>query len=88
MERFTRTTTVLNLLLVALGILAAYVRPPSALAVIAIICASLISVILYAGAGQVMDNTKKIEELSKTLNLEKRFNSIELQLAEQRGKLK
>ncbi|MEK6948516.1 MAG: hypothetical protein AABX19_04730 [Nanoarchaeota archaeon] len=84
---FNRTTTIVSLILTLIAAAGIIITPDNLYIIIISIIALLMIIIFIDKFSQIDINTKNINELNKSLDMERRFNKIENNISEQNGKL-
>ena len=84
---FTKSTVIIGIILTIISGIGSWLKPDSTLVIIAIAGLIIALIVITDRFNQIDENNREIEELKKSLNIEKRLNIIEKELAEQKGML-
>jgi|SRR3989344_717406 len=84
---FTKSTVIIGIILTIISGIGSWLKPDSTLIIIAIAGLIIALIVITDRFNQINDNSREIEELKKSLNIEKRLNVIEKDIAEQKGML-
>ena len=84
---FTKSTVIIGIILTIISGIGSWLKPDSTLIIIAIAGLIIALIVITDRFNQINDNSREIDELKKSLNIEKRLNVIEKDIAEQKGML-
>ena len=84
---FTKSTVIIGIILTIISGIGYWLKPDSTLIIIAIAGLIIALIVITDRFNQINENNREIEELKKSLNIEKRLNIIEKNIAEQKGML-
>lgn len=84
---FTKSTVIISLLLAILSGAGLLLKWDNGLFIILTAGIIIIVLVFKDKFNQLNENSKEVEEIKKSLDIEKRFNKIEKDIAEQRGML-
>lgn len=84
---FSKTTTLISIILGILGVLGIVLTPANANFIILGIGAVILFILIQDKISQIDENTETIKELHRKFDLDYRLHLIEKDIAEQKGKL-
>jgi c-di-AMP phosphodiesterase-like protein len=79
--------TLITLILSIIGVIGMYISPSNWSMILIILSFFIILLLVWEKISQIDENTENIHKLHEQLNIERRFNILEQQIYEQKGKI-